>query len=298
MHVEPEVFYRFDPVVEPVPVVVDVSRSGRLYPIDFRSPVSFTALHDNVSMYVDEIWKDAPKYGATMVQALFPNTYIDANRHELDMTADMIDGVWPVALEPTSALRGLGLLKSKSRYGEPLQERKLTVAEVQHRLDRYYRPYHRELASLMDRMRTAHGFYYDLSCHCMSAVGAPTHADAGKDRMDFCLGNLRGASSTADFIEFVAEVIRKQGYTCSVNTPYTGGELNDRYGRADGTQESIMVEINKRTFMDVQSFRKTEGFDAIQGAARAVLEAVTQRARERGRNGALRAASTQHKDNE
>ena len=85
MYVEPEVFYRFDPTVPAVPVVVDVSRSGRFYPIDFRSPVPFTALHDNVSMYVDEIWKDAPQYGATMLQALFPNTYIDANRHELDI---------------------------------------------------------------------------------------------------------------------------------------------------------------------------------------------------------------------
>ncbi|MBI5275766.1 MAG: N-formylglutamate amidohydrolase [Burkholderiales bacterium] len=283
MYVEPEVFYRFDPEVAPVPVVVDVSRSGRCYPIDFRSPVPFTALHDNVSMYVDEIWKDSPKYGATMVQALFPNTYIDANRHELDLTPDMIDGEWPVPLEPASARTGLGLLKSKSRYGEPLQERKLTVAEIQHRLDRYFRPYHRELASQMDRMLTAYGFYYNLSCHCMSAVGAPTHADYGKERLDFCLGNLSGASSSADFIEFVAEVIRQQGFSCSVNTPYTGGELNRRYGKPDGRQESIMVEINKRKFMDVASFRKNEGFDAIQGVARAVLAAVTQRARERSK---------------
>ena len=160
-------------------------------------------------------------------------------------------------------------------------ERKFTVAEVQYRLDRYYRPYHRELAAIADRMLTAHGFYYNLSCHCMSAVGAPTHSDAGQERMDFCLGNLRGTSSTADFIEFVAETIRKQGYTCSVNTPYTGGELNRRYGRADGRQESIMVEINKRTFMDVKTFRKNEGFEAVQGVARRVLQAVAQRARER-----------------
>jgi len=281
MYIEPEVFYRFDPEVAPVPVVVDVSRSGRFYPIDFRSPVPFSVLHDNVSMYVDEIWKDAPRYGATLLQALFPNTYIDANRHELDMTPDMIDGEWPVPLEPTVAKSGLGLLKSKSRYGEPLQERKLTVAEVLHRLDRYYRPYHRELGSIADRMLTAHGFYFNLSCHCMSAVGAPTHADYGKERLDFCLGNLRGTSSTEEFIEFVAEVIRKEGFTCAVNTPYTGGELNRRYGKADGRQESIMIEINKKKFMDVASFRKNEGFDAIQSVARAVLAAVTKRARER-----------------
>ena len=99
--------------------------------------------------------------------------------------------------------------------------------------------------------------------------------------MDFCLGNLRGTSSTTEFIEFVAEVIRAQGFTCSVNTPYTGGELNRRYGNADGTRESIMVEINKRTFMDVKTFRRNDGFDAVQNAARAVLLAVAQRASER-----------------
>lgn len=280
MHIEPEVFYRFDPSAAAVPVVVDVSRSGRFYPIDFRSPVPFTALHDNVSMYVDEIWKAAPAHGATMLQALFPNTYIDANRHELDIDPSLIEGEWPVPVQFVSR-SGLGLLKTVSRYGEPLQERKLTVAEVQQRLDRYFHPYHRELASVMDRMLTAHGFYYQLSCHCMSAVGAPTHADAGKERMDFCLGNLRGTSSTTDFIEFIAEVIRAQGFTCSVNTPYTGGELNRRYGNADGTRESVMVEINKRTFMDVKTFKKNEGFDAVQKVAGAVLAAVAQRASER-----------------
>ena len=280
MHIEPEVFYRFDPSAAAVPVVVDVSRSGRFYPIDFRSPVPFSALHDNVSMYVDEIWKDAPNHGATMLQALFPNTYIDANRHELDIDPSLIEGEWPVPVQFVSK-SGLGLLKTVSRYGEPLQEGKLTVAEVQHRLDRYFHPYHRELASVMDRMLTAHGFYYQLSCHCMSAVGAPTHADAGKERMDFCLGNLRGASSSEDFIEFIAEVIRAQGFTCSVNMPYTGGELNRRYGKPDGNQESVMIEINKKKFMDVSSFKKNEGFDAIQKVAGAVLAAVTQRARAR-----------------
>ena len=280
MHVESEIFYRFDPTAPAVPVIVDVSRSGRLYPIDFRSPVPFTTLHDNVSMYVDEIWKAAPQSGATLLQALFPNTYIDANRHELDIDPDLIDGEWPVPLQFVSKT-GLRLLKTVSRYGEPLQERKFTVAEINTRLDRYYRPYHRELQSIMDRMHTAHGFYYNLSCHCMSAVGAPTHADAGKERMDFCIGNLKSTSSSTGFIEFVADTIRAEGFTCSVNTPYSGGEINRLYGTTDGSHDSLMVEINKKKFMDVKTFRKNDGFDAIQAVAGRVLHAVAQRARER-----------------
>lgn len=281
MFVEPGLFYRYDPVTLPVPIVVDVSRSGREYPVDMRSPVPFTAIHDNVSVYVEDIWGDAPRYGATMLQALFPHMYIDANRDELDIDPDLVEGEWPVPLRPTVSKRGLGLLKSKSRYGEPVQERKFTFAEVEERLNRYHRPYHRELKSIIDRVRSSYGFVYHLSCHCMSAIGAPTHPDAGEERPDFCLGNISETSASGKFTEAVAETIRAQGYSCTINHPYPGGEINRRYGDPAGGVESIMVEINKKRFMDVKTFRKNDGFDSIKTAANAVLAALAQAARQR-----------------
>jgi N-formylglutamate amidohydrolase len=277
IYVEPGVFRRLDPTVSPLPVIVDVSRSGREYPPDFRSPVPFTAVHDNVSMYVEEIWANAPQLGATMLYALFPNTYIDANRNELDLDPELIEGEWPVPLNPTVSLRGLGLLKAKSRYGEPMQEKKLTVAEVMERLDHYHRPYHRELASIIARLKSSFGFVYQLSCHCMSAIGAPTHPDPGKERADFCVGNVGGKTASGDFVSFVAETIRGLGFTCTVNEPYNGGELNTRYGDPANSIESIMIEINKKRFMDTKTFRKTQGFDEIRSAATKVLNAVAER---------------------
>ena len=279
--VMPGVFYRFDPTVPPVSVVVDVSRTGREYPEEFRSPLAFTTLHDNVSMYVDQLWSAAPQLGATMLYALFPHMYIDANRSELDIDPELVEGEWPVSLEPTVSKRGLGLLKSKSRYGEPVQEKKLTYAEVEYRLATYHRPYHRELRSLIDRHRAAYGFVYHLSCHCMSAVGAPTHPDAGNPRADFCLGNLNGKTASTEFIESVAEEIRKLGRTCTINDPYSGGELNARYGDPAGGVENIMVEINKKLFMDVNTFLKTPDFDRVKSDVSQVLIAITRRAREK-----------------
>jgi N-formylglutamate amidohydrolase len=281
INVQPGVFRKFDPTVSKLPVIVDVSRSGREYPPDFRSPIPFTVLHDNVSMYVEEIWSAAPQVGATMLYALFPNTYIDANRNELDLDADLIDGEWPVPLKPTISLRGLGLLKSKSRYGEPMQERKLKVSEIMERLDKYHRPYHAELGRIIASMKSSFGFVYQLSCHCMSAIGAPTHPDPGKERSDFCLGNVSGKTSTEEFIGFVAETIRALGFTCSVNEPYNGGELNTRYGDPANGIESIMIEINKKRFMDTKTFRKTEGYEEIHAAATKVLSAVALRAQKR-----------------
>jgi N-formylglutamate amidohydrolase len=278
-YIVPGVLHRYDPVGREVPVIVDVARSGRDYPVDFRSPLPFSVLHDNVSMYVDELCANAPRFGATMLYALFPNTYIDINRSELDIDPELIDGEWPAPVAPTVSKSGLGLFKSKSRYGEALQERKLTVAEATERLEKYYRPFHAELKRNLDRLKASYGFVYQLSCHCMSAVGAPTHRDPGRPRPDFCISGVRGATASASFLAFVEQTIAAQGYSVKIDDPYVGGELNTRYGApADGI-ESIMIEINKKLFMDVATFKRKPEFDAVKQAVERLMQAVADHAR-------------------
>jgi len=273
--IQPGVFVRHDPEVDAVPVVVDVSRSGREYPPEFRSPIPFSALHDNVSMYVEELWAAAPLHGATLLYCSFPNTFIDVNRTLQDLDPAVIDGVWPTAFEPTPvALRGLGLIKTKSRYGEPLQERKLTVAEIQERLATYYDPYHRELRRVIDERHAEFGIVRQLSCHCMSAVGAPTHPDPGSERADFCIGDVHGTTSSREFVDFLMQLLRDRGYSVSLNEPYYGYELNSRYGSPANGIDSVMIEINKKLFMDTKTFRRTKGFQPLKADLDAVLAAV------------------------
>lgn len=275
------VFQRFDPLGEAVPIVVDVSRSGREYPEEFRSMVPFSTLHDNVSMYVDQLWSGTPKAGGSMLYASFPSFWIDPGRDELDIDENLLEDQWPVPLKPTISLRGLGLLKSKSRYGEPVHERKLSVAEVMERLEKYHRPYHAELKRLVQETRDKFGFAYHFTCHCMSAVGAPTHPDPGQQRADFCIGNLNGATSSKEHLEWIQSIIESRGYSCTVNFPYAGGELNSRYGRpADGV-ESVMVEINKKLFMDVNTFKKTDNFDKLQRDMNSIIMEVAAHAKAR-----------------
>lgn len=281
IHIERGVFQRFDPTTTPLPLVVDVSRSGREYPEHFRSMVPFTTLHDNVSMYVDEIWKSTPELGGTLLYASFPSFWIDANRNELDIDEELIDGEWPVPLKPTVSKLGLGLLKSKSRYGEAVHERKLKVSEVMERLDGYYRPYHAELAQIIQRQKSAFGFLYHLSCHCMSAVGAPTHPDPGQERADFCIGNVKGQTCSPEVLDYVRSLIEGLGYSCSVNFPYPGAELNARHGDPAAGVESIFIEINKKLFMDTKTFRKTDGFTQVQQAATHILQKLAARLRQR-----------------
>jgi N-formylglutamate amidohydrolase len=265
IHIEPGLFLRYEPVGAAAPLLVDVSRSGREYPKEYRSPLSFTTVHDNVSMYVEDLWGGAPNVGATLLYCSFPNTWIDVNRHELDMDPAVVDGHWPIELKPTArTLEGLGLIKTKARYGEPFQERRLSVAEIEERLNAYYRPYHAELKRIADDLYARFGRLRQISCHCMSAVGAPTHPDAGKPRADFCVSDLRGKTASRSAVDLVVETLKSYGYSVSVNEPYVGNELIRRIGDPPRGIDSIQVEINKKLFMDTQTFRATEGLPKVK----------------------------------
>jgi N-formylglutamate deformylase len=278
--VNPGVFVRIDPAGDEAPVLIDVSRSGREYPPDFRSPLPFTDLHDNVSMYVEDLYALGPSIGASLLFASFPNTYIDTNRSAADIDETLIEGKWPGPINQSDfTKRGLGLLKRLSRYGEPLQERKLTVQEVQDRLAKYHEPYHLELARLLAGMKMKHGVAFQLSCHCMSAVGAPTHADPGKPRADFNLGNVHGKTCSTEFLDFVTETLKKLGHSASINFPYYGGELVARHGDPGNGIESIFIEVNKRLFVDTKTFKKTAGFGPLKTSIDRLLTEVVAYAR-------------------
>ncbi|MGH8617197.1 MAG: N-formylglutamate amidohydrolase [Burkholderiales bacterium] len=275
IHAHPGLFLRYEPTATPAPLLVDVSRSGREYPPEYRSPLPFTTVHDNVSMYVEDLWAGAPAAGGTLLYACFPNTWVDVNRNEADMDPAVVDGNWPHPLKPTArTLEGLGLIKTKSRYGEPFQERKLAVAEIEERLALYYRPYHAELKRIADDLYARFGVLRQISCHCMSAVGAPTHPDAGKPRADFCVSDLKGKTSSPAFMALIADTLKGMGYSVSINEPYVGNELIARHGQPSRGADSVQVEINKKLFMDTKTFRATDGLAKVKADLDRLLAAV------------------------
>lgn len=277
IHAQPGLFLRYEPAAATVPLLVDVSRSGREYPPQYRTPLPFTTVHDNVSMYLEDLYAAAPSLGGTLLYCCFPNTWIDVNRNELDMDPAVVDGQWPVPLKPTArTLEGLGLIKTRSRYGEPFQERKLTVAEIEERLDLYYRPYHAELKRIVGALHERFGVLRQISCHCMSAVGAPTHPDAGKPRADFCVSDLHGRTASREAMDLVAGTLKSYGYSVSVNDPYVGNELIARHGNPALGVDSIQVEINKQLFIDTQTFRKTSGYAKLKADLGRLLKTVAE----------------------
>jgi N-formylglutamate deformylase len=266
MHIIPGVLIRRDPRGSPVPLVFDVPRSGCHYPNDFDPVTPFRAIHEWVSKHVDELYGDAPKGGATLLSAVFANAYIDANRNLLDMDADLIDGEWPEPLQPgdKSNRLGIGLIHRIAAGDIPLYDRKLTVVEVQHRIDNYYKPYHSELSSIIARGVAVHGSAWHLSCHCMATIGPDYSHDKGKRRAEFCISDRDGTTSDTEFLDVVVNAFRSLGYGVSVNDPFKGAESIRMHGRPAEGVNSLQIEMVRGLYLEDDNFSRSANFDRVR----------------------------------
>ena len=150
-----------------LPIVIDSPHSGTAYPADFGYSAPFELLRRGEDLYVDRLYENAPQHGATFVAAHFPRAYIDPNRLLADIDEALLDAPWPgeVATGPKTKL-GIGLIWRL--LGQvPVYQRKLSVAEVQQRIERCYRPYHAALDQAIDGAYRQFGAVWHLNVHSM-----------------------------------------------------------------------------------------------------------------------------------
>jgi N-formylglutamate deformylase len=246
-------------------VLYDSPHSGRYYPPDFESNSSRVDLRRGEDAYVDELLAGTPALGATLLTAVYPRCYIDANRAETDIDEVLLSEPWPEPLRPTDKTRrGLGLIRRLVVPGIEAQARPLSVAEVRSRIALAYRPYHSALASLVDEILSARGVVYHVNWHSMKSVGnAMTPDGAGAKRPDFVVSDVNGTSASPDFTALIVDTLRDCGYTVAVNDPYTGGTIVQRLGVPNESVHSVQVEINRGLYLDEVVVEKTAGVGSL-----------------------------------
>lgn len=255
----PGVLLSRGPIGRALPLVFDSPHSGRDYPEDFGHAVPVELLRRAEDAFVDELIDSAPNHGATLLQALFPRSYIDPNRHEHEIDAGMLGEPWPhPILASEKAEMGLGLVRRLIKGNVDIYDRPLTVDEIQARIEGFHRPYVLELARLLDHVHEKHGAAWHVNCHSMRSAGRKRGQPI--PRADIVLGDRDSTSCSADFTAFVAEVVRGFGYRVAINDPFKGAELVARFGRPDEGRHSLQIEINRALYMDEDRIEKRVDF--------------------------------------
>jgi N-formylglutamate deformylase len=266
------------------PLVFDVPHAGRIYPADFRPAVPLSLLYGGEDRFVDELVERAPERGAHLVVARFARTYIDPTRRVTDVDEGLLEGPWPVPVEtsPHAAL-GVGLVFRLIGQQMPIYDRKLPIAEVEHRIRHYYEPYHARLSEALDSVQNAYDRVYYISFHSMSSVGNALSPDEGCVRADFVLGDRDGTSCAPEFTAFVAQTLRKLGYSVALNDPYKGAELVARHGRPEQGRHALQIEIRRGLYMNERTLEKHAGFEGLRASLDTLMERLFAWASERAK---------------
>jgi N-formylglutamate deformylase len=255
------------------PVVLDSPHSGRAYPADFGHRAPLELLRRAEDAFVDDLYEDAPKFGAAFLKALFPRSYIDPNRHADEVDPELLAEPWPrPMLASKKAEMGLGLIRRLIRGNVDIYDRRLSVAEIEGRIDGYHKPYHDELEIMLDEMHARFGAVWHVNCHSMKAMGRSKGAKIPRD--DFVLGDLDGVSCDPDFTEFVAATLRGFGYSVRLNHPFKGAELVGRFGRPLAGRHSLQIEVNRGLYMDEEKIEPVAGFDELKRNLNRMIEAI------------------------
>jgi N-formylglutamate deformylase len=263
-------------------LVLDSPHSGIDYPEDFRHACDMRALRQAEDTHVEKLYDFAPAMGIAWIEALFPRAYLDANRNCTEIDESMIDAPWPGDIvsdeKALGKVRlGKGLLWRCTDDGVPIYSRKLSVAEVQSRIERCWTPYHAAVAQAIEDAHSRHGYAIHINCHSMPAVAGQFSTDfPGLVHADFVIGDRDGTTAAPALSRKVCSHLESLGYNVSYNHPYKGVELVRRYGDPARQRHSIQVEINRKLYMDEETLQLTPAHEELKASLRSLARMLLE----------------------
>src|SRR5829696_693140 len=192
----------FDPpfeIIEPSewrgPVVFNSPHSGSVYPRAFltTSRLDVATLRRSEDSFVDELLLGVVSRGHPLMRAHFPRCYVDVNREPYELDRRMFDGRLP-SFANTRSMRVAGGLGTVARVVGDAQEiygQRIPVDDALRRIEALYKPYHRTLRRLVNRMHRELGTAVLIDCHSMPST---TAAKEERPRADVVLGDRYGTS--------------------------------------------------------------------------------------------------------
>jgi N-formylglutamate amidohydrolase len=241
--VSEEPFVVVPPSGTEIPVVVEVPHASTHLPAEALANVVASAanLARDADLHVDHLYAEAPALGATLIVSRTSRYYVDLNRAETDLDAETVDD--PRARGQRAAR---GIVWRLSGDGSRIHRRPLTLAELEQRLDRVYRPYHRAVAAALAAKVEKFGHAVLLAGHSMPSGG---RTEDGRPRADVVPGTQGRTSAAPRFIDAVDEHAEAGKLSVRHDDPYKGGYTTQHYGRPQHAVHVVQIELARRLYM-------------------------------------------------
>jgi N-formylglutamate deformylase len=115
---------------------------------------------------VDELIEDLCDRGFAVVRVHFPRSYVDVNREPYELDPRMFVGRLP-SFANTRSMRvagGLGTIPRVVGDGQEIYRERLSVEDALGRIEQLYKPYHRALRRLINRVSALRSWWTATPC--------------------------------------------------------------------------------------------------------------------------------------
>lgn len=240
------------------PVLVEVPHAGLAVPEGVRETLLASrevVLRDS-DLFVDKLYANSPREGATLLVANVSRYVVDLNRSPDDVDRHTVpDHPDPRGLQPR------GVVWRVTTEGKPALREPLSYQALQDRLRRYHTPYHDVLVAQLESKRARFGHAVLLAAHSMPSAsrGATT------PRADVVPGTRGRTTADVRLIDCVQAHFREAGLTVRHDDPYRGGWSTANYGRPDAHWHAVQIELNRALYVEEATSRPKDGdFEALQ----------------------------------
>lgn len=266
------------PAVQTTPLVFVSAHSGSAYDPAFvaASRLDVLTLRRSEDSFVDELFADAPTYGAPLLRAHFPRVFLDPNREPWELDPAMFEDELPSFVN-TSSLRvagGLGTIARVVTNGAEVYRTKLRFAEAERRVRTLYVPFHEAIQDMLAATMDRFGAALLIDCHSMPSVGGPMDRDPGHERADIVLGDRYGTSCAKSVIDAAEHVLTRAGYRVARNDPYAGGFTTRNYGRPEAGVHALQIEIKRSLYMDETRIQRSSGMGRVRDNLAVLIESL------------------------
>jgi N-formylglutamate amidohydrolase len=255
-------------IVEPpqwrAPIIFNSPHSGSVYPDDFliASRIDLPTLRRSEDSFMDELIADLSRRGFPVVRVNFPRSYVDVNREPYELDPRMFSGRLP-SFANTRSMRvagGLGTIPRVVGDGQEIYRERLAVEDALLRIETLYKPYHRALRRLINRVHQTFGTVVVVDCHSMPSIGVSRDEPR---RPDVVIGDRYGTSCAQLLPDMVEATMSRLGYSVGRNKPYAGGFITEHYGNPASGLHAIQLELNRAIYMDERRREKSPRFAQV-----------------------------------
>lgn len=228
--------FRFQP--GETPVLLSIPHVGTAIPPDIAARMTDAALAvPDTDWFLDRLYHFAPALGIGFLKATCSRYVVDLNRDPAG--AALYAGADNSELCPLTSFDREPLYK-------PGQEP--DAAEVQRRIDTYWRPYHEQLQRELCALRDRFGIAILFDAHSIRSE-VPRFFQGRLP--DFNLGTGGGLTASPKLVGRLMNVLTaSEKYSSVLNGRFKGGYITRAYGKPEDGIHTVQLELSQRTYMD------------------------------------------------